>query len=101
MKNPKRILIRFDKNSTEFVDGDDYNRMFIHTRLNFMVQKAYAKGYVYLNEIYDLFGIAWNCDMNNDVITKDALIDYHLYIVCVKSRRCGFKYYIDIRRTDS
>lgn len=57
--------ILFDKNSAGWTNNQDSNKMFLKTQIVYLKIKCTAKGYIYLNEVYETFGSAWNPDEEN------------------------------------
>lgn len=65
--------IIFDEKSSRQSKGSDpsFNRMFVETQAEYMKDKCSYRGYVYLNEVCEAFGVAWNPDDENVCYRRD------------------------------
>jgi hypothetical protein len=54
------ITLTFDKNSSRWERDYELNKLFIRTQLTFIQDLYETRGYIYLDTIYDLFGLRWN-----------------------------------------
>lgn len=54
------IEIRFDKSSSSWGKDFEFNKMFAKAQLMYIMDCYKVKGYMYLNAIYETFGIKWN-----------------------------------------
>lgn len=64
--------IIFNKNTSSYAEGDnntDY--MYIQCVGTHLVELFKVRGYVYLNQIYEFFGIKWNPNDENQCWTKE------------------------------
>ena len=52
--------IVFDENSSSWELGFEYNRLFAISRLMYIRDFYRARGYIYLNKIYEAFELVWN-----------------------------------------
>lgn len=57
--------IIFDENCTAWTRNIDYNLMFLGMQANHIKDQFIHRGYIYLNQIYETFGVAWNPGMVN------------------------------------
>ena len=56
-----QITIRFDKNSSKWVDENfEFNRLLVKTQHKYIKKLYKHQGYIYLNTIYELLGLRWN-----------------------------------------
>ncbi len=61
-----QITIRFDKNSSKWVDENfEFNRLLVKTQHEYIKDLCKHQGYIYLNTIYELLGLKWNPDNEN------------------------------------
>ena len=60
---------KFDHNSYKWQVNDyEYNCMFARELIRYLMDEFENRGYLYLNQIYEMFGIKWNPDNENSVI---------------------------------
>lgn len=57
--------IIFDQTSLAWNKDDEFNRYFIRQQVFYILEKLRWRKYLYLNEIYQAFKIAWNPDWEN------------------------------------
>ena len=62
------MTIYFDKNSTNWSNCSRLNELFLHHQADYIRNLVKYRGYVYLNQIYELFGIVWDPKCNNPCI---------------------------------
>ena len=62
--------IKFDKKSKEWNDTPEWNECFIQLEERYFNTIITALGYIYLNDIYEMFDVKWNPDNNNQCIRK-------------------------------
>ena len=56
-----QITIRFDKNSSKWVDENfEFYRLLVNTQHEYIKKLYKHQGYIYLNTIYELLGLRWN-----------------------------------------
>lgn len=72
--------IIFDESCTGWSINDDLNRMFLEVQKAHIIDKFLYRGYIYLNEIYDILGARWNPHDENTVWINKG---------------CGFKFKIE------
>ena len=55
-----RPVIRadFDQTNRNWCNNQDYNHLFAKNVMNFMFDKIMAQGYLFVNDVWDAFGIA-------------------------------------------
>lgn len=71
----KVIKIKFDGNSEYYHHiSAGFNKMFLESMRRKFAEIRYARGYVYLNDIYEYHGIEWNPD-NENLCFKDRESD--------------------------
>lgn len=58
--------IIFDKTSLGWTKDADHNLRFLRLEAAYMEDKFKYRGYMYLNQIYECFGIGWNPSFGND-----------------------------------
>lgn len=63
--------IRFDSNCLAWVRDLKNNEFFIDRQIEYFTEKLRYKGYLYLNEVYEAFGAAWNPE-NENVCFRNA-----------------------------
>lgn len=65
--------IKFNKDTSKefYEDHIDYNRMLIRSRETHFNDVLTVRGYVYLNYIYDAFGLRWNPRWENHCIIRE------------------------------
>lgn len=57
--------IVFDSNASYWSKNLEMNRTYLNLQRYYLKDRLIYKGYLYLNEIYDTFGVAWNPDDEN------------------------------------
>lgn len=57
--------IRFDDTCMAWTKRDLVNRTYLEHNINYLKEKLAHRGYLYLNEVYDAIGRAWNPDKEN------------------------------------
>jgi hypothetical protein len=57
--------IIFDQTSPGWHKHDEFNRLFIQRQCDYLWEKLQYTKYLYLNVIYETFGVAWNPDWEN------------------------------------
>ena len=60
--------IIFDHTNCHWVDDRDYNHLFIRVRGKHINAILKVRGYIYLNDIYEDFGVKWNPECENTCI---------------------------------
>lgn len=63
-----RAEILFDKSSFCWTKDLDYNMIFIKRNVAWANDKLKYRGYIYLNEIYEAFGVEWDPLKENQVL---------------------------------
>ena len=64
-------IIVFDERSHLFAKDDRVDEFYLEYTREYMRNTYQLRGYVYLNEIYDHLGVAWNPHDTNTVFIKD------------------------------
>lgn len=59
---------KFDESCPAWSTYPDYNLIFIKAKRNYLADKLCARGYLYLNEIYESFGAEWDPKNDNNVV---------------------------------
>lgn len=54
------IKIMFDKSSSSWEKDFEFNRTFTKAQILYIMDYYRANSYIYLNKIYERFGIKWN-----------------------------------------
>lgn len=82
----------FDENSPCYDKmNDDVNLMVVKYRAMYLCDLLKAKGYLYMNEIYEQFGVKWNPEGNNPCFIYDEHRSLKFrYDVC-GSNRSGYE----------
>lgn len=57
--------IIFDEKSTAYRKGSPTNLWFLDMQTDYLKDKCFCRGYLYLNEVYETFGITWDPDEEN------------------------------------
>ena len=57
--------IKFDKTCMGWNSNPEHSKAFIDANRNYIFERLYTRGYVYLNEIYETFGIEWDPKRDN------------------------------------
>lgn len=63
--------IIFDKDAVHWTKNVDYNMSFVKMQGNYLKDLFNVRGYLYLNQIYEKFGVEWNPEDNNDLYLID------------------------------
>lgn len=84
----------FDDGNTGWKDNAEYNLMFLRQQQAFANEKLQAKGYLFLNEVYDMLGIpqtragqvvGWIYDTTMNV--GDNYVDFGIYDITKETHR--------------
>lgn len=59
--------IMFDKNATYWENDIDDNLCFVRMRGRYISDLLTVRGYLYMNQIYEHFGIKWNPEDLNEL----------------------------------
>lgn len=62
--------INFDKTSSAWTRDREFNDMFLLRIERFINDIIYDRGYIYLNQIYEMLGLKWNPEDENPCIRK-------------------------------
>ena len=65
------MKIIFDRNSIHWESNKWYNYEFIKHVEHLLTGELLIRGYLYLNEIYQMLGIEWNPDNENLCLRRD------------------------------
>lgn len=65
------------------------NRMFISHMENHINDLIKYRGYVYLNQIYEMFGVEWNTEWENLCLTRGD-ITHRIVFAVARSNEDGF-----------
>ena len=63
--------IIFDENAIHWTQNRDYNLSYAKTRGEYLNDILAIRGYLYLNQIYEKFGVEWNPEDINDLYLID------------------------------
>lgn len=67
--------IKFDKNATHWNRNEEINSYYLSAIKDYILDLFKIRGYIYLNQIYEHFGIRWNPKIENDLyLTENGLI---------------------------
>lgn len=58
-------VIHFNSSSIAWSKDMTNNRYFVLTQLEYLQRRLQARGYIYLSEVYEAFGAAWDPDNVN------------------------------------
>lgn len=61
----------FDHTNINWTTNRDYNYLFVRSKGNYINELLKVRGYVYLNEIHQAFGVKWDPEWVNPCITYD------------------------------
>lgn len=68
--------LSFDENSMYWMEDHEYNKIFIDKTEKEINEFIESKGYIYLNQIYELLGIPWDPEKEN-ILFKKSLEFFH------------------------
>ena len=69
--------IIFDKNAVHWTENTDYNLSFVKALGDYLKDLFTIRSYIYLNQIYERFGVGWNPENINDLyLTDDGPIEF-------------------------
>lgn len=51
------VFVRFFEDNKHWSDNPEYNRLFIQTQFNWLNDLLQARGYVFINDVYDALGV--------------------------------------------
>lgn len=57
--------IIFDEKSSAYRKGSPTNLWFLDMQTDYLKDKCFCRGYLYLNEVYEALGITWDPDEKN------------------------------------
>ena len=60
-----KTIIIFDKRSLNWDEDQDFNRIFLKQGFKHLGDLCRVRGYLYLNRVYEYFGLDWNPDNEN------------------------------------
>lgn len=63
--------IIFDKDAVHWAENADYNLSFVKTQVDYLKDLFNIRGYIYLNQICEHFGVGWNPENINDLYLID------------------------------
>ena len=63
--------IIFDQNSVGWCKYDNRNRRFLECQFSYLKELLALRGYLYLSQVYETLGAAWNPDDENVCYRKD------------------------------
>ena len=59
------MKIVFKENATAWTGDIDYDLMFLETQAEYIKAIYKHRGYMYLNQIYEYFGVGWSPNLRN------------------------------------
>ena len=71
--------IKFDEQNYLWSDNYEYNKAVIENKIEYIKTCFKIRGYVYLNTIYESFGVGWDPNWSNDCSLygiNDLVISY-------------------------
>jgi hypothetical protein len=57
--------ITFDLHSTYWSYNEESNQYYVNTQAEYFQEILMARGYIYLNQMYEILGVEWNPDWDN------------------------------------
>ena len=68
----------FDERSQywDVIEGSEYNLLFVRGTMRYCTDEMRSLGYIYLNDIYEKFGVAWNPNDDNVCYTMTNSLGY-------------------------
>lgn len=88
------IKITFDKSSSSWEKDFEFNKLFTKSKVIYIMDCYRAYGYIYLNKIYELFGLKWNPYNDNTYWIWER--DGELEISIIYDEKLGERIYIGI-----
>lgn len=73
----KEISLIFDKNSAEWHSDEGLNLAFLYSSEVYLNELINARGYLYLNQIYEHLGIKWDTQNKNVMFTNNEKMYLH------------------------
>ena len=72
--------IVFDERSSGWAHVADHVAMFLNMQIDYLLELAKHRGYLYLNQIHEVLGVAWDARDENTCWTdvNNLKIDYEL-----------------------
>lgn len=86
----------FDEYSTQWNKNPEYNRMFLHTQESYANDLLRTRGHLFLNEVYDMLGLArtqfgqtvgWYWDPSVDHLGGDGFVSFGYYDIADENAR--------------
>ena len=79
--------IKFDEHSGFWRKDLDTNLYFVKHQCEYLMEKCKAIGYIYLNDIYQSFGVAWNPNWDNTcyLCNEDSTLEFEITYIPEKS----------------
>lgn len=74
------ISLLFDRSNYFWEEDEAYNLAFIRLTAKHLNDLLSARGYLYLNDIYENFGMAWNPEWENKVIKYNTEDDTRIQL---------------------
>lgn len=65
--------IKFDDSNINYINNIDNNLMFLRMTNNYINDLLKAKGYIYLNQIYEMLGVEWDPKRENICLLYDTI----------------------------
>lgn len=80
----KLKAITYDSKNSTWEDNKEYNHLFLLVQERYIRDLLRTRGYIYLNQIYELVGAKWNPDDDNpcfkyDGVNLKKLIEFELF----------------------
>lgn len=85
--------INFDKKCVDWSPYGLRNNMFVTNQISYMYYRIRLRGYMYLNEVYDLFGAGWDPHDSNDCLNYG---ENGFTFTCIVQQVNGIDYKINI-----
>ena len=64
-------IIKFDESNSQYINDIDKNKMFLVCESTYINDLLRAKGYIYLNDIYEIFCDEWDPKRENVCILHE------------------------------
>lgn len=65
-------IIKFNRLCPGWCKDEGTNALYLYYQRNYIVEKFEHRGYIYLNQVYDTFGVDWNPDDENICYRSDT-----------------------------
>ena len=70
------ITFKFDASCVYWTDNFEYNKIFLTHQAKYLKTRLANRGYLYLNEVYECFGLNWDPDHSNLCYREELSIEF-------------------------